>query len=268
MEELNIPDIIINEYSKQFNIIKSFLELKNGNILFAAHDPLVLSTFISQIMEYAHSKGHVYKNDCTAASQIRDNVNLYIINLDTYKDQRSLYAYLDRSRVSISLILYSTSVKCLDKLEKRVRSRFEHRVVFLPFLNTEQYAKYSCGENACGNTSIASLCAKLLKSKHTIKDVCILDIYKILSMAHIAILILSKVKSVTNVNLIKEFKKFNNQPALKAVENKFLSEAFSDLIDISLIDVRGGFSGDWEMLRKYILEVCPVYVQNLLREIN
>lgn len=193
--------------------------------------------------------------------------------------QSLIYHYLEKTReLFCSLVLVSNSCLSLDGFERRVRSRFNHRVFFLPFLPLEPYTtvyKTIVAEVDAEqitkqygiNPSISVLLTRRIIEKYKLPEYSIDILYGLLNPIHITLIIMTTKKRIKYINCVSEFRMFVvNVNELKKIDGTEILFSFLDLVDSGIIDKDGELLVDPFGLKRHVMSNRPLYLKSLVNK--
>lgn len=156
---------------------------------------------------------------------------------------------------------------CINDLERRIRSRFNHKIIFLPYLHSDTVRKILGLE--CISPNTIKTCDKVIKEflmkKYKVKKYELDDLYSLLPPLHLSILILCEKIPLSNINIVDEFRKFTLKcKVLKNTSEIDVMNAYFDVLDSDLIDKRGRFKQDFDLFKNFIKKNNPYYIKSLL----
>lgn len=166
---------------------------------------------------------------------------LFIIDLENTASmsyQALLYYYLELPlHYNCFICLVSNSSLCLNSFEKRVRSRFKHKIFFIPKSKEEEPVK---------NFSLKFL-------------------FEMFNPMHLALIILCHKKKISESNCYEMFK----QMVLKANMLRSAAEydilcCYYDLLECRIINKAGTVIVDYNEFKDFISKNAPLYVKDLL----
>lgn len=186
--------------------------------------------------------------------------------------QTLVYYYLERSREGIcSLVLTSLSCFVLDSLEKRVKSRFNHRVFFLGFLPLAPYTALGrplAADDAARqhrmNPTLSALRRASAARKHRIPEYSMDMFYELLGPVHIALLILASKKRLRYTGCVSEFRRFTTDTnELRRVDSNEIMFCLFDLLDAGVVDQEGDLLVDATCFRRHLAS-RPLHLRSLM----
>lgn len=168
---------ILDFYKKELTSIKELIK-KESHFLIFCQDRYLLDLIINQFNET-------------------------FVNLDLEKNMKKIYQYLESEDLKI---FFSSRVTCIDEQERRNRSRFNHKIVYLKPLSLEKYEKLNgLAEEYKIDFSVKHLFKRNLQLKYKIEDERIL--YDVLTPLHFVILsIYGKNFDETNLKELSHYK--------------------------------------------------------------
>ena len=178
--------------------------------------------------------------------------------------QSLMYYYLDLPPTAdCHVCLLATTVRCLDSLEKRVRSRFTNQTFFFPFAAAE-----GCADDVEASlyASLAAQEARRIMKEYSIPEYSHDTMFSLLSSVHLFILILGFKHTLSEKNVAGLFKKERCWlPELKNVQAHAVVFAFLELREAGLIAADGRSFVDFNELRTYIEKNSEVYMSRALK---
>lgn len=276
-----IQKAICREFKKEILKAQSYFGAHGNHFLIVGPEDYILNVVVEILIRYA-AELNISPVFLENSTQRHDKSNtLYILRIDkslSISYQTLLYYYLELSvKNSIYLLLVSDSCMCVDNLEKRVKSRFNHQVVFFPFLSYNSYSKLhkqllaapieDASRMYSMNKSIEWIVQRHHAKKLGFDDYILLDLYKLLSTTHVVLLIISVNKRIRFNSCVFEFgRSTSSVPELRNTKNMDILQSFYDLIDANLINSVGEFAGDLELLRQFVSGCMPTFVKSLFKQ--
>lgn len=191
--------------------------------------------------------------------------------------QLHIYHYLEKTRRhSCCLVLVSTSCTSVESLERRIKSRFNHRVFFIGFLPFESYrALYSQLTGIDGDEeiqrqysidpSISALSKKVVIKKYELPEYTIETLYTLFNPVHIALMLIAFRKRIKYISCVSEFRTFTSDVnELKGTTSMEILFYFLDILDSGLIDKEGCLLVDAYSFKKHVSSTRPLYLRNLM----
>lgn len=272
----------VRDYFKEtVEEIKKLVRKGGEHMLLCAMDPEITLIVAEEIERYARdSNMEVIFVGSATQKDTNPSGKVFFIRIDPPMPtsyQSLVYYYLDITRECLcSLVLMSDSCLSLDGLERRVRSRFNHRIFFFEFLPLEVYADLR--NRLIGETNmdeigkqhrilptISSLNREITMKKYGITEYSMEMLYAILSPTHIALIIMITKKRIRYISCVEEFKMFTtNVNEFKRISSTEVSFYFLDLIDSGIVDKEGEILIDPLSFRKYVAANRPLYLRNLM----
>jgi origin recognition complex subunit 4 len=266
-------------YKEQLREIKLLVEKGGEHMLICGLDAGILRMVVAIAEEYAMSL-QMEVQHISSAARSEDTENKVLV-LDLPMNQSLIYHYLERTRKSsCCLVLTSTSCLCLESLEKRVKSRFNHRIFFFGFLPEEAYIQLHrriSGERADKSTpeelkqvyrispSVKALAKRIMMERYKIPQYTNAEFYRLLNPIHFALLILSKKRRIARTNVLDEFRRFTSRTSeLKKAEDTEVIFYYIDLVEAGAIDKDGGLGLSWIELKDFISGHCPLFIRSLV----
>lgn len=125
-----IEKLINYEYSSQLKLLENFISKSNNHILLHFYDKFIMNniSLLKNIPQINSLPKKLQKMK-------------YVVNLDFVKNQSLLYVLLEQSEIlsDFQIIIITTKSNFLNKMEKRVRSRFNRNVIIFPFVSFETF---------------------------------------------------------------------------------------------------------------------------------
>jgi origin recognition complex subunit 4 len=273
--EKKIQMAISKEFKKEITEITKLFNKSNGHMLLVGMDPYITGVVLDKVIHFGESRDITpIRINRNIKKRRESSEGLFIIHIDEHISstyQKILYFYLELSkkRKNCYVMFVSNSCLCLDSLEKRVISRFNHRMVFLSYISYKTYkllagskdSKYSYEVNP----SIDELINNITRMKYGIRKVEIENIFELLNPIHFAILFVSTTKSVSIINVVSEFRKMASKAnELGGTTEIGILNAYYDLVDFGMIDKRGRFASDHHGFVNFVKQRSPLYLRRLL----
>ncbi|ORD94216.1 hypothetical protein ECANGB1_1037 [Enterospora canceri] len=250
--------------------IKRFLkDKKSEQLLIVGPDPHVIEECLSKILDKICSKSAEYK--AIYVTQKKDSnpeKKFFILDLNlstSMQNQSLLYYYLELSlKHNCFVCLTSTSVQCLNTFEKRVRSRFKHKIFVLGYEENkeadDELAHYKEHKSLKQDTEIFEFHKKYKLEFYSVEFVC-----DLMEPLHFVILnILKKKKRRVKSNGIYEVFKEANVIELGCSDHMDVLYAYYDLMEFRLISDMGEILIDFCEYEEYVKANCAQFVRDLL----
>lgn len=191
--------------------------------------------------------------------------------------QSLVYYYLEKTReCSCSLVLVSDSCLSLGGLEKRVKSRFNHRVFFFGFLPRRSYttlynrivgktSREEIEKEYRTNPGISVLLKRRVMRRYGIPEYSMDMFYDLLSPTHVALMIMAGRRRIKYTNCVSEFRALAvDVNELRGVGNNEILFYFLDLLDSGAIDKEGELLIDLASFKQYVIANRPLYLRKLI----
>ncbi|KAG5859368.1 hypothetical protein KMI_07g12100 [Encephalitozoon hellem] len=191
--------------------------------------------------------------------------------------QLHIYHYLEKARKnSCCLVLVSTSCTFLDRLERRVKSRFNHRVFFIGFLPFESYkALYiqltgterseEIQRQYSIDPSISALSKRIIAKKYGIPEYTIETLYSLFNPIHITLILIAFRRRIKYINCVSEFRAFTSDVnELRGVTSMEILSYYLDILDSGVIDKEGCLLVDSCSFKRHVSSTRPLYLKNLM----
>lgn len=251
-------------YNAELKSLNNLFSSTNSHCLIVCPDKTVikfildnLSLLITKKFSNIHinPKNHTFK-DSLIALRIKEN-SLF---------QNNIYTFLENIKSSKNnfLILYSNRIDCVMNMEKRIRSRFNNEIIFFPIPNLHTKIKDDLSHNSyLINPTLQNTINCKIMAENKIKDIKLIDIYKMLLPVHLVLMIISRNEKLVWNNVVSKFRMYSvYTPELRKVEAEIVYDAFNDLLELQFVNKK--FVGDWESLSEFVKEEAPIYVRNIL----
>jgi origin recognition complex subunit 4 len=276
---MDIREIISGCYSEQLCAIREMLGRRRGHLLVCGLDAEIIRTVIKLAGEHAESLGMEVRHvtSLTKSGDVDNKVFiLEITGSASLTSQSLIYYYLERTRSSCYLILSSSSCLCLEGLEKRVKSRFSHRIFFFGFLPqkfyVQLYKRITKHEDTQEiekwykiNPSIELLVKKAMMQTYGIAEYTNAAFYELLSPVHLALLLLSSRKRIGRTVFLQEFRKFTSKTSeLRKAEDTEITFYYIDLVEAGMIDKEGSLSVSLLEIKSFISGHSPLFIRKLM----
>ncbi|KAL6121655.1 hypothetical protein NUSPORA_01392 [Nucleospora cyclopteri] len=297
------------------DISKEINSKKSRQFLIISPDELVLEETVEKIKKQVIKEDKRSKNERrspfiefkwvgnvekTEDASKCDN-KVFIIELltkTTMQYQSLLYYYLELPlKYNCFIILLSNSSQCLNSLEKRVKSRFKHKIYSIKYCNIEIIENKS--EENVKNKGVASEIGinskttdfleqlnhynhyKLFKSgledfeiykfhiKYQLDFYSVEFICNLLENLHFVLLIVSFNTNIKSNTVIEDFKKFivkYNVNEFKKIRNIDIMHSYYDLVEFKLIASNGESLIEKNEIRNYVINNCPLYLKKLIQK--
>lgn len=266
--ESDLKAAIANEFAQQIEDIRHLAEQECGHFVLCYMDEWVLTAVLSHL-ESVVEKQFIEIKDCRAAASAPCTNAVFVVRIDQLRgpaQQSTIYALLESSRKDINLVLLTHSCMSLDRLERRIRSRLNHRIVFLPYLSPDTASTLLGGSETPPVPSCNAILREHLTRKHCIGKYELADFYRIFSPLHLSIMILCANKRVKHTNVVEEFKKLTIRcRELKNTPSMDILCSYFDILDSGAMDKHSRFLLDLDELKNFICREAPFYVRSLLK---
>lgn len=266
--EDNLKAAVSGEYTQQIEDIKHLVERKCGHFVLCYMDEWVLAAVFSHLESVAGKSFIEVRNTRTAFHEQCADV-VFVAHIDKLKgsaQQAAVYTLLESSMKDVNLVLLTHSCMSIDRLERRIRSRLNHRVVFLPYLSNATASVLLGGAKVPPVPSCNAILREYLARKYRLDKYELCDLYRIFRPLHLALMILCASKRIRHTNVVEEFRKLTikcrelrNTPSLDILRSYF------DILDSGALDSCSRFLFDTEELKNFISKEAPFYVRNLMK---
>ncbi|KAF7679693.1 Origin of replication complex subunit 4 [Astathelohania contejeani] len=260
--------LILKSFKKEIKEMISLISARKEHFLLLGMDKYIIDTLLNHIASKARTK---YKMDIINANKEYYNEEetsnkLIIVLLDEYKsgnDQRYLYSLLEiKNAVTI---FASTSCRCLDTMEKRVRSRFNHNIVFIPYLPLKEYLNVGTKRSYDINPNLKEVIKSDFRTKHDLPAIDTISIYKTLNPIHLSLLIMATKKNIKYDQLIETYKIFILKcPELGKIPKMDIINGYFDLLEFGFVSKSGKPNFDIMAFKEFVVDNCPFYLRKLL----
>ncbi|KCZ80812.1 hypothetical protein H312_01759 [Anncaliia algerae PRA339] len=247
---MNVEVEILRKYHKEIKELRLFLDDKPSNILLCGLDKQLIYAVLKLVCKNISSiKNRNNKKDT-------ENVKVIDIdNLSTLHRQIIIYNALEESTI-VHVILISCRSDSLENLEKRIKSRFSHHKIFFNYLKDDLIIPTLQGYRNL-----------LLIEKYDLTNHNLASMLGLLNNLHFHLIILfhQKKKPITFVNLLDEYRIFMQaRKGFKNCDNIIIRKAYFDLIDLYIVDNKGGLLIDFDEFKDYIKESKPKFILDLI----
>lgn len=233
-------DLILNYYEIEINKIKEFCEKESHFLIFS------LDKYLIQLI----------KEELIELKKYR------ILNLDKEINIKTIYKELERKKLTI---IYSTKINCIDIQERRIRSRFNYKIIYFPFINIMKYKQFNGLEEEYKiDSSIKYLFNNNLKIKYNLENVSINNLLDNLLAIHFVIL------SVYSLNYQLEDLDILVKEKLVFIKDLSKFNFSSQIIKKRILELKSfGFFNLFtnrkriEEVKKYVFINCKLYIKNL-----
>ncbi|KAH9411751.1 hypothetical protein HK407_03g05010 [Ordospora pajunii] len=284
---------IQSDFCRTISEITALITRNSQHLLLCGVDPKIISTVTELIETHATSVGrdtvHIHSTSHKDQNPQGKVFFIRISHCTTTSIQSLVYYYLHKSRTSeCCLILISDSCTALDAFERRVKSRFNHRVFFLGFLCLESYTRLyfnAMGKHVSSteeltdheknsvarlhhtDPSMATLEKTILAHKYSIPEYSIETLYNLLDSVHITLITIATKKRIKYTNCVSEFKAFTSGAnELKKTNPIEIVFCFLDLINSGIIGIDGDLLIDVNCFKRYVINNRQVYLKALLHK--
>lgn len=259
---------VSSEYAQQIEDIRHLAEQRCGHFVLCYMDEWVLSAILTHL-ESVVEKCFIEIRSSRAAFHEPRTDAVFVARIDKLKSsaqQAAVYTLLESSMKDINLILLTHSCMSIDRLERRIRSRLNHRIVFLPYLSTAAASALLGGTEAPSVPSCDAILREHLARKHRLGRYELYDLYRMLSPLHLALMILCASKRIRHTNVVEEFRKLTTKcRELRNTPSMDILRSYFDILDSGAMDTQSRFLFDIEELKSFISKEAPFYVRSLLK---
>ncbi|TBU08667.1 hypothetical protein CWI38_2232p0010 [Hamiltosporidium tvaerminnensis] len=265
--EKYLSKTIKGEYGNEISKLKDFFSLKNGHILVASMDIYLLT----EVIKISLSNQQRYKKSIEENNYFDENIefsNSYLVYyLDKKKSTSELYFLLEKSKTQDDFHLILTTISCmaLENLDKRIKSRLNHNIIFLPVLPYKSVKQYVNEKAHKIDPRFSALLKNNLMQKYKI-NFDFESLFNILNSIHISLLIMILNCNIKNHKMIEQYRKFVfKHPELRNIKDKDISDALGDLLDLGFLDKKYNYVFSVDELKNYISKNRPFYLKRLLK---
>ncbi|ADM11242.1 uncharacterized protein Eint_030980 [Encephalitozoon intestinalis ATCC 50506] len=255
---------------------------KNGeHLLLCGPDQEILQAIVGVVKSHAEKISRtVVKVLPTTPKDESPDGKVFFIDIEgemPISRQLHVYHYLEKTRTHpCCLLLVSNSCTSLDRLERRIKSRFNHRIFFTGFLPFELYRTLHMQLAATDNEeeiqrqynidpSISVLLKKIVLKKYSIPEYSIETLYSLLNPVHVALTMMAFKRRIKYISCVPEFRAFTSDAnELRGVTNMEILFYFLDILDFGLIDREGVLLVDMSSFKKHVSGCRPLYLRNLM----
>lgn len=266
--ESDLKAAVANEFAQQIEDMRCLAEQECGHFVLCYMDEWVLVAVLSHL-ESMVKKQFVEVKDCKAIARESCADTLFVARIDKLGgavQQSAIYALLESSRKHINLVLLTHSCMSVDRLERRVRSRLNHRIVFLPYLSLATASALLGGAEAPLVPTCSAILREHLVQKHCISNYELVDFYRVFSPLHLAVMVLCVSRRIRHTNVVEEFRKLTTRcRELKNTPSMDILCSYFDILDSGVVDRHCRFLLDLDELKNFIGKEAPFYVRSLLK---
>lgn len=255
-------DLAIRKMQPHIKLIEKYLSYKNGQFLLVGPDLDILELIIQEIIKKTN-KACIFVKD---EKDSKPNGKLFIINLKNINSlvyQSILYFYLElANKNNCHVCLISTSSLCLSYFEKRVRSRFENKIVFASYLD-----KNTCSHET--HKTLRSLKNCEMRRKYNIQEYTLSSLFDLCDTIHYIILLISHFNKVKIDDFYSQFLiAVKDVVEIKKVSPSRVIYCLNDLISSGIINSQGKYAGDYDELKSFILKSGQEFLKRFMRQIE
>lgn len=249
---------IADELQPWADDIARLFEEKSGQFLVVALDDTVLI-----YMRHLIAKKSAYKAvDVTAQRDEDPSGKIFFINLENASSMRYqalLYYYLELAQKHRCFVcLLSTSSLCLSTFEKRVRSRFQDRVFFIPYLKPVGGGLH---------TTIEARRQHQLMEKYGLERYTLSYLFDLFGPVHFVLILVAQKERLTAGNCCELFKKYVvSMCEIKGTSSGTVVYCYYDLLDAQVITPSGELAIDFGEFKEYAGRKSPVFIKKMLEK--
>lgn len=268
-------------FAEQISGMEELLSKNQEHFLLCGLDPDIVSMTARMVETYAEEIGRKAVHISSPAHKDENpDGKVFFIKIDgsmPTSRQSLVYHYLEKARDHpCCLVLVSDSCASLDALEKRVKSRFNHRVFFISFLPLEPYSalyKQITGINSEEEAlrqhqvdpSISALSRREIIQKYSLPEYSIETLYSLFNPVHIVLIVIALRKRIRYISCVSEFKAFtSNVNEFRKTGSMEILVYFLDILDSGIIDKEGVLLVDASTFKKHVSTTRPMYLRNLM----
>ncbi|EPR77752.1 hypothetical protein SLOPH_2182 [Spraguea lophii 42_110] len=279
---------IISEYKTPIFTINSLLNSPGTHALISSVDPYILNVVNNIIVEKAKEYNltvsnkypvdfknkiiifNCYENFCYYGGDNDNNINTKTMYIDSM-----LYNLFEKSKKNnFYFFILSTDSSIVENMEKRVRSRFNHNIIFFPYIsyNVLQKVFLISEENYLNIPAIDYHMKNYMNNekKSNVKNIRIIDILEMLKSVHLIILFISKNNNTKHNTILNLYKKFTlNIPEIRKVEENVIIDFYYDLLELEFIDYKGRLNLDYQILYAFVVTSnCPQWMKDIIKNLK
>lgn len=262
-----LKPLILKQYKPELNQMKNFISSNTSHLLILYNDNLIFSYILKYIKKEFKNK------------------NLKTLNLD--KDlsllSRKLYTILNNENDNIT-ILYSKQPNCIDRQERRIKSRFNQNIVFLKpidykfvtslFKQDKKFIKSYKNELKIfqdKNKNLNDILNFYIQKLYDIENYKMVNTMEMLKPIHFAIILaVKKYKFCKILSINENVKKIKiGIPQLKNFDCFQVNRALNDLIEFEIVKVKHSklfLYFPFFEIYEYVDKKSPIYLKQMFIE--
>lgn len=238
--------------------VKEILDEGRGQFMVVGMDHGVLSEIVRRLPGLTSYRvvETVSQKDLNPADK------LFVIRLENNSSieyQSLIYYYLELANTHrCTVCLVSTSSLALEFFEKRVRSRFENRILFVPYMNGDAGRFEIC-------SSIEAKSQRSLMEKYQLRRYSTDLVLELFEPVHFVLLGIAFRQPLSAQKCTGQFKMaVIDTPELKRTPPSKILFGMMDLLDAGAINQSGQPLVDFNELKAFVSENCPLYLKKLI----
>ncbi|KAI5149199.1 hypothetical protein ENBRE01_0760 [Enteropsectra breve] len=235
---------------------REMMKEKSNQFLIAGLDEALLMHLKNLIIEKSKYTAVSVRNEKDEDPEGK----IFFINLQdkTAMDyQALLYYYLELPlKHKCHVCLITTSSLALASFEKRVRSRFKHRILFVPY--------FSEGDSP-EEEGLMEKENKEITKKYGLEQFSLGFLLRLFEPIHFALVLMAINKKFKTSDCYTHYKRFAvNLNELKSAEQHHIYRCLYDLQGSGIISERGGILVDKNEIFNFIKTNCPLYLRKII----
>lgn len=262
----NFNNDLNNKVTNALNSVNNILRNKSDQFLLVGLDETILNLITNKMMENKNFQHVIVKNkDLDPDNKI---FYIYLKNQSSLEYQSLLYYYLELPfKYNCHICLISTSCNCLSFFEKRVRSRFNNRIIFISNDTDSSCTTSKNNKDDFNNTIYDNLMKKnnLLMNSYNLNNYSCNFIFDFLEPIHLVLIYISYTDKINVNDCYYQFLKVTKDIVeIKKADSFIVNNCMQDLTDFGIINYNGKYIWDYNEYRNYLIKKAPRYLKNLL----
>jgi len=237
--------------------IKKILKEGTGQLMVVGMDHGILSEIVGRLSTLTSYEVVEAVNQ----KDFNPTAKLFILRLENNSSieyQSLIYYYLELCNTQKCMVcLVSTSSLALEFFEKRVRSRFKNRIVFVPYMS--ETSKFEI------RPTLAAKDQQALMEKYQLRNYSSDVVFELFEPLHFVLLGVAFREALSAQKCNEQFKMaVTDTPELKRIPSSRILFGMMDLVDTGAINQKGEPCVDFNEFRSFVAGSCPLYLKKLI----
>lgn len=238
--------------------VKKIVEDGSGQLMIVGMDTSILDGIVARLPTMTSYKVVRVKNQ----KDLDPDKKLFILKLENNQSvnyQSLIYYYLELPNTyECTVCLVSTSSLALEFFEKRVRSRFKNKILFVPYIGNDD-SKFS----VC--TTVDARSQRNMMEKYKLVKYSHNTIFELFDPIHFVLLGIAFHEPLSIQTCNEQFKiTIMDTLELKRVPTSKVMLGMIDLLDAGVINQAGQPCVDFGEFKAFVTNNCPVYLKQLI----